>query len=86
MFNPYNELMCAFTSFPSLDNKRDNGQNISRKVKKEKEIGKLEYHKSSINPPPPPGGGGGLFISTPLEGGVQGLFNLEKMIVSALHK
>ena len=38
MFNPYNELMCAFTSFPSLDNKRDNGQNISRKVKKEKEI------------------------------------------------
>ena len=39
MFNPYNELMCAFTSFPSLDNKRDNGQNISRKVKKEKEIG-----------------------------------------------
>ena len=57
MFNPYNELMCAFTSFPSLDNKRDNGQNISRKVKKEKEIGKLEYHKSSINPPPPQGGG-----------------------------
>ena len=84
MFNPYNELMSAFTSFPSLDNKRDNGQNISRKVKKEKEIGKLEYHKSSINPPPPPGVG--LFISSPLEGGVRGLFNLEKMIVSALHK
>ena len=83
MFNPYNELMRAFTSFPSLDNKRDNGQNISRKVKKEKKIGKLEYHKSSINPLPP---GGGLFISSPLEGGVRGLFNLEKMIVSALHK
>ena len=33
---PYNELMCAFTSFPSLDNKTDNGQNISSKVKKRK--------------------------------------------------
>ena len=37
---PYNELMCTFTSFPSLDDKRDNGQNISSKVKKDKEIGK----------------------------------------------
>ena len=37
---PYNELMCAFTSFPSLDNNRDNGQNISSKVQREKEIGK----------------------------------------------
>ena len=74
MFNPYNELMCAFTSFPSLDNKRDNGQNISRKVKKEKEIGKLEYHKSSINPPPPPGGGGGgLFYLNPEWGRGAGL-------------
>ena len=63
MFNPYNELMRTFTSFPSLDNKRDNGQNISRKVKKEKEIGKLEYHKSSINPPPPPGGGGLIYFN-----------------------
>ena len=45
------------------------------------------YRKSSINPPP----GGGLFISNPFEGGGGligngGLFNLEKVMVSVLHK
>ena len=44
------------------------------------------YRKSSINPPP----GGVLFISNPFEGGGLiwngGLFNLEKMMVSVLHK
>ena len=35
---------------------------------------------SSFNPPPPPFG---LFISNPLEGG---LFDLEKTMVSVLHK
>ena len=46
------------------------------------------YRKSSITPPP----GGVLFISNPFEvggGGLignGGLFNLEKMMVSVLHK
>ena len=43
------------------------------------------YRKSSIKPP------GGLFISSPLRAGGlfergRGLFNLEKMMVSVLHK
>ena len=51
------------------------------------------YRKSSIKPPP----GGGLFISSPFVGGgglieagdlleMGGLFNLEKTMVSVLHK
>ena len=49
----------------------------------------LSCRKSSINPH---WGGGGLFISSPFEGGggglieTGGLFNLEKTMVSVLHK
>ena len=45
----------------------------------------IAYRKSSIKPP------GGFFISSPFEGGggrleTGGLFNLETMMVSVLHK
>ena len=43
----------------------------------------LSCRKSSINPP---WGGGGLFIWSPFEGGRGSLFNLEKTMVSVLHK
>ena len=51
--------------------------------------------KGTVNPPLTPLPGGDLFISNPFEGGgggggglfgTGGLFNLEKMIVSVLHK
>ena len=46
------------------------------------------YRKSSINPPP--GGGGAYLFQTHLKGGGLigngGLFNLEKVMVSVLHK
>ena len=44
------------------------------------------YGKSSIKTPPPPPHRGGFLFNPQFRAGGGGLFNLEKMMVSVLHK